>query len=735
MSSTEQKLKHDEQSHEVTHECKNINQEVQIECQTSICKSRVIPELKMNKKIKSKTSHQNSDRTFKKKSLEQAVMKKDANGVRHLLAAGFSPNCASESSTPVLIDAIGDESILRQLIDAGANVDATDSRGYTGLHHTIFYRNEYGRKSLKLLLSAGASPNLANSQGETPLLLAVKYGDAYSIQELVNAGASVDPVDAQPSLRLHMAVLLGDWETVESLLESGASSNYVDISGDTPLMLAIRCGEKEMAQKLIDAGADVTYVHNEENEYQEINSPLHVAVQGCNLEMLKLLLDRGADPNRANTKRYSVLSTATRIKRNRIPILEILLNHGADMYNSRASCGSIHNGINPYPFEGMLENNDLEGVQLFIKRGFDLSKYVYVYGNCPTPLHRTIEPVPFRNNDAYSDPKDTRMLSLLLHHYRTKGTLLSELEQGLRQSRSPLFCAITSKYEHAKLLMQSGADPNLEDCEGNTALGYVLFNDTCLRYRSIKLLIEHGAHLRDYIERLFAEANSGNQGNLSPDVYSDASSDSDGQDFDSEYDGYFNNDEYDDFRDPPSRRARRSMKKALCIVKHRILYEIKNSVQDPIHEKIGISRTLQRYYDNCKSEIDFMKTFSFDDSISYFDVLMDVNFWKRVKFSSYAFENFRFETCPADYGENPIVLKHVEIYINDLSNCWEDAYEKFESWWPAMKGLEFLLGLDKNSHYFIFCNILDHLNIEDLKNLGELSTANDSSSGTDTHPN
>ncbi|KAJ8668922.1 hypothetical protein QAD02_000181 [Eretmocerus hayati] len=130
--------------------------------------------------------------------------------------------------------------------------------------------------AVRLLLSAGASPNLANSEGETPLLLAVKHGDAHSIQELLDAGANSGPVNAQPCLKLRMAVLLKDRKTVESLLKAGVPANYVGVSRDTPLMLAIRNDDKKMVQILIDAGADVTYVHNEEDEYEEISSPLHV---------------------------------------------------------------------------------------------------------------------------------------------------------------------------------------------------------------------------------------------------------------------------------------------------------------------------------------------------------------------------------------------------------------------------------------------------------------------------
>ncbi|KAJ8668924.1 hypothetical protein QAD02_000183 [Eretmocerus hayati] len=222
--------------------------------------------------------------------------------------------------------------------------------------------------------------------------------------------------------------------------------------------------------------------------------------------MLKLLLEHGADPNRANTKRYSVLSVASREERNTIEMLKILLDHGADMYNGGDCYGSFYNNINPFPFEGMFEKNYMEGVKLFLERGYDSRKYLCTLEGRPSALHVAIDR---RGRNFSGSGPDMRMLSLLINYYRAKGILSSELERGLRESWSPLFHALdhSSKLAHATLLMRSGADPNLEDCQGNTALGHVLFNDTSLRAKSIKLFIQHGAHLRNYIERLFWGAN------------------------------------------------------------------------------------------------------------------------------------------------------------------------------------------------------------------------------------
>ncbi|KAJ8668923.1 hypothetical protein QAD02_000182 [Eretmocerus hayati] len=159
------------------------------------------------------------------------------------------------------------------------------------------------------------------------------------------------------------------------------------------------------------------------------------------------------------------------------------------------------------------------------------------------------------------------------------------------------------------------------------------------------------------------------------------------------------------------------MKKALCIVKYRILYEMKNSVQDPIHEKIGISRTLQRYYDDCKSEIDFMNNFPFKDSILYLDVLTDVDFCRRVK-SPNAFVDF-WDCCTFESGEPP--GQNLYIYLHDLDDSVTLAQERYDLWKPALEGLQCLIGLDKDAYHLIFSRILNNLGSEDWRNLGSLA--------------
>ena len=90
---------------------------------------------------------------------------------------------------------------------------------------------------------------------------------------------------------LHKAVRDGNIEDVKTLILNGAEINSMDISNNTPLDWAVFKNQILIAKLLLQNGADVNIIKDD----TIFDTPLHVASGfGC-LEMVEMLIRKGAD--------------------------------------------------------------------------------------------------------------------------------------------------------------------------------------------------------------------------------------------------------------------------------------------------------------------------------------------------------------------------------------------------------------------------------------------------------
>jgi truncated hemoglobin YjbI len=114
--------------------------------------------------------------------------------------------------------------------------------------------------AVELLLRAGASPQVCDSLGHTPLYSLANeclQGGADVVHALVRAGARIDAADGvKRATPLHMAARRGNAEITAALLDNGADIEARDSLGDTPLRRAVNCRQPGVAQLLLQRGAD-----------------------------------------------------------------------------------------------------------------------------------------------------------------------------------------------------------------------------------------------------------------------------------------------------------------------------------------------------------------------------------------------------------------------------------------------------------------------------------------------
>ncbi|XP_039201373.1 transient receptor potential cation channel subfamily A member 1 [Crotalus tigris] len=245
-----------------------------------------------------------------------------------VVSEGDACSVASQDIFKVVSD--GNTSRLRSLIKKNRRrLKKLDRLNATPLHHAA----GNGQLELMQMIMDGSSPealNVADVSGNTPLHWATKKHQTESIKLLLSRGANPNILNVNMIAPLHWALhyLLDDLVTI--FLEcSNTNINLEGEGGNTPILLACYKDNPTALKILIEKGGDICKVNNmgcmpvhaaafsgsklclemiikrgeqlgysPKNHINFINneksSPLHLAVQSRDVEMIKMCIEYGA---------------------------------------------------------------------------------------------------------------------------------------------------------------------------------------------------------------------------------------------------------------------------------------------------------------------------------------------------------------------------------------------------------------------------------------------------------
>jgi uncharacterized protein len=394
--------------------------------------------------------------------LQWAVHAGDIVEVKRLLRAGADVSLANNyGATPMSLAAeVGNTEMLKVLLEVGANVESPNADGQTALlavartgnvdaarllidrGAAVDAREKWGGQTalmwasarrhpemMRLLIAKGADvnarsidrdyqrhvtaegrPKSLDSGGLTPLLYAARENCAACVKVLLESKADIDLPDPDGVSPLLVAVMNANWDLARQLIEAGADVNQWDIFGESPLYNAVD------QRTRIDGGR------------ASIDPPN----QMTGLGIVKLLLERGADPN------VQLFFKPANVR---------------GVVHTRGATALIRAAVNA----------DLEAVKLLLEHGADAT---LATADRQTPIHavlagRAPEPQALELIKVLQKAgADVNLVALINHPEEIRGG-------------TALHYAVRKRYKEViKLLASNGIDMNAVDQDGLTALDY-----------------------------------------------------------------------------------------------------------------------------------------------------------------------------------------------------------------------------------------------------------------------
>ena len=394
-----------------------------------------------------------------------------------------------------------DKDMLRNVFDAGADIDEPNKAGKTALYISAetghyyackfmitnganistakpLYANliamaveHYDEDMWRNMLNAGADKDDENKDGETALYIAAYHDHYYACKFLINRGANISTTKQWDVNLLAMAAKQGDEEMFKNILNAGIDidSDWWPGCGRNAMCIAVKRGQYDTCKFLINRGANISTAKS------YFANLLAMAVAHGDEELWSNLLNAGADLNNKNwSKKTALYITA---EHGNYDACKFLINQGALIDTAKPMFASL--------LAMSVEHRDEELWTKLLNAGADIAKEnkagktaLYIaaehgdYLGCKKILNER------GNSNMLDNGLNPLAVAIEFYHFDIVELFVKDNRCNVNkdvQGITPLMIAAKVSYEEiVKLFLSKDADMNKVDKNGVPALGYAL---------------------------------------------------------------------------------------------------------------------------------------------------------------------------------------------------------------------------------------------------------------------
>uniref|UniRef100_A0A6Q2YNW7 Ion transport domain-containing protein n=1 Tax=Esox lucius TaxID=8010 RepID=A0A6Q2YNW7_ESOLU len=192
----------------------------------------------------------------------------------------------------------------------GDELNVYDEEGHVPLHWAV-ERNQ--AESCRLLLELGTDPNVLNKALMSPLHLAVSHRHNHLVELLLSHYKTDSNLKGDlGNTPIMLACSINNTDALSTLLNHGARLCIQNKLGHFAIHTAAFAGAKKAMDVILKAGEEMGHSIEEHINFldKSSSSPLHLAVRGGNMDVIKFCVDKGAKIDQQQVDRSTALHFA-----------------------------------------------------------------------------------------------------------------------------------------------------------------------------------------------------------------------------------------------------------------------------------------------------------------------------------------------------------------------------------------------------------------------------------------